>query len=51
MKRQQNMADIAMPWFGPEPKFKPEPFRTKPKSGPKFGVGQELDHKSSSRFK
>jgi len=40
-----------MPQSGSEPRFGPEPFRTGPKSGPRFGIAPELNRKSSSRFR
>jgi len=39
-----------MPQSGSEPRFGPKPFRTGPKSGPRFGIVPELNRKSSSRF-
>jgi hypothetical protein len=42
---------LVMPWSSPEPKFKPEPLRTGPRSSPKFSHGPEPDQKSSSQFK
>jgi len=41
---------IVMPQFGPELRFGPEPGRTGPESGSKFGMGGEPDPKSGSGF-
>ena len=41
---------IVMPQSGSEPRFGPELLRTGPKSGPKSGMGPELNLKSGSRF-
>src|SRR5260221_6583200 len=43
-------AVLVMPQSGSEPRFGPEPFRTGPKSGSRFGNGAEPDRKSGSRF-
>ena len=39
-----------MPQSGSEPRFGPEPLRTGPKSGPRFGIVPELNRKSGSGF-
>ena len=38
---------LVMPWSSPEPKFKPEPLRTGPRSSPKFSHGPEPDQSSA----
>jgi len=44
------MPTLVMPQSGSEPRFGPEPFRTGPKSGPRFGIVPKLNWKSGSRF-
>jgi len=44
------LARLVMPQSGSEPRFGPEPFRTGPKSGPRFSIAPELNWKSGSRF-
>jgi len=40
-----------MPRFGPEPKFKPEPGRTRPRSGLRFRSVAELDRWTGLEFR
>ena len=41
---------IVMARFGSEPRFEPEPMRTEPKFGSRFGLHPEPNLRSSSRF-
>ena len=50
MGKKKYYCSLVLPGSGSEPRFGPEPFRTGPKSGSKFGTGPEPDPKSGPGF-